>query len=170
MFTDKYYDQIMDVDVSDFSKCTDKLALYNKRVLDLKENLERVNSLIAYNKDELAKEQEKLDEWYKKKEKYELLAHKASKAGNLEDEALAVEVISKMMNIEPFIDSGVLYCESQLVLLEKAHKKLLKDAQILKELEDKIPKEYTGKPKTVPERREEDNEPKFSVFTNTIIK
>lgn len=173
MFTDKYYEEIMNLDVSDFSRCNDKLALYNKRVRDLKENLTRVNDLIAYNKEELAKEQKKFDEWNAKKEKYELLADRAAEAGNDEDEDAALQVLSKMYNIDQFMDIGVQYCQSQIDLLEKAHDKLIKDAHILKSLENEIPKEYIGKPKQVPEyseKKEEKREPKFSVFTNTIIK
>lgn len=172
MFMENYYDEIMEADMTDFTGCTNKVALYNKRVKDVKEYLGLVNSLIAHNKEELEKEQAKVDTWKKRGEQYKQVAKRAKEAGNLADEIEAKREYSKMCAISPFIDSGIDYCNSQLVLLQEAHDKLIKDAEILKSMEDTISNEYTGTPKTVSDQREdmeEKKEPKFSVYTNMII-
>ena len=170
---ENYYDEIMDADMTDFTGCTNKVALYNKRVKDVKKHLGLVNSLIAQNKEKLEKEQIKLDNWKKRGAQYKEVAKRAKEAGNLADEIEAKREYSKMCSVAPFMDAGVDYCNSQLALLEKAHAKLIKDAEILKSMEDTISNEYTGTPKTVSNQRTEDmeekKEPQFSVYTNMII-
>lgn len=170
----RLYKEIMNADVTDFSKCTNMVALYNKRVLDVKENLGLINSLIAQNEEEKEKEQKALDARYKKIEQYKEVAKRAYEAGNKIDELKAKEELSKMLSLLPLFEENMEYFESNFVLLERAHEKLIKDAEKLKEMESTITNQYTGTPKTVSanpdsENIEEKKEPKFSVYTNMII-
>lgn len=168
------YKEIMNVDVTDFSKCTNKVALYNKRVKDVKENLGLVNSLIAQFKEEKRKHQNFLDERQKKLKQYKEVAKKAYEAGNIEDERKAKREISKMLSLQFLYDESIDYYDSHLDLLERAHEKLIKDAKKLKEMEVTISNQYTGIPKTVSGQQdsdvlEEKKEPNFSVYTTMII-
>ena len=170
MFLDNYYDDIMKTDVTDFSNCANKIALYNKRVQDVKENFRRVNSLIAYHKEERKKEEDNIASWNVKMEQYLEISKKAAAAGNTVDELKAIETYSDISSRMWILDNSLDYHDSMLVVLEKAHAKLIKDAEALKEIEATIANEYTGEPKTVgTETDTEKKEPIFSVRTNVFI-
>ena len=49
MFLDNYYDDIMDTDFTDLSICTNKVALYNKRVQDVERYMGIVMNMIILN-------------------------------------------------------------------------------------------------------------------------
>lgn len=170
MFLENYYYDIMDTDVKDFKNCHNKIALYNKRVKDVKENLGRVNALIAHHEEEKKKQNELLERWNKKAEQYSEIAAKAVQANNFHDETVAIEEYSRICSRKIYIEMENEYHDSQLALLHKAHEKLIKDAKALKEMENSIRNEYEGEPKTVTVQKEEKKEPKFSAYTNVIIK
>lgn len=174
MFLDNYYDDIMNTDVTDFSRCTNKVALYNKRVQDVKRNLGVVNAFIAEHKEEREKEAAVIEEWKRKMDQYYEIGKKAIEAGNFKDEMDAKRAYSNISFQLPLLKTGLDYHDSELESLEEAHKKLLEDAEKLKAMEATIANEYTGEPKTVStdqyeEIAEEKKEPKFSVFTNIVI-
>lgn len=173
MFLDNYYDDIMDTDVTDFSNCKNKVALYNKRVQDVKEYLGIVNSFVAYHTEGREKEKVVVERWEKKMEQYLDVYKKAGEAGNSRDELAAGRKYAELRSKYSIIRAGLEDHEASLTLLEKAHEKLLKDAELLKEMENTIKNDYTGDPKTVSDNLDEiqskKKEPKFTPFTNVII-
>lgn len=174
MFLDNYYDDIMDTDVTDFSRCTNKVALYNKRVQDVKRYLGIVNTFVAHHKEERKKDEDVINRWKHKMEQYYEIGKKAAEAGNGLDEIKAKRAYADISYKLALFEGGLEYHDSQLALLEKAHKKLLEDAEKLKAMESTIANEYTGTPKTVSSNQneeiiEEKKEPKFTVFTNVVI-
>ena len=178
MFLDNYYDDIMKTDVTDFSNCANKIALYNKRVQDIKENFRRVNSLVAHHKEERKKMEDVIAGWNLKKEQYLEISKKAAAAGNMAVELKAKGTYADINGRMWILDDELDYHDTMLNLLEKAHTKLIKDAEALKAIEATIANEYTGEPKTVGTQTDTENadytntekkEPIFSVYTDVFI-
>lgn len=174
MFLDNYYDDIMNTNVMDFSRCTNKIALYNKRVQDVKNYLGIVNTFVEHHKEERKKEEEVINKWEHKMKQYREVIDKAADAGNDIDEMNARRTFSDIAFKVSMLKGGLRYHDSLLDLLDEAHAKLLEDAEKLKKMESTIVNEYTGEPKTVSssqneEIKEEKKEPKFSAFTNVVI-